>query len=224
MSKPKRDPRATPAEPPSDELVLSAVERAARHRARETSAVPIWAILDHLGIPRRTASARTVLSRLGVMHAAGLLERPRLHGVSMWELTSAGSRRLERARRAHTVGALPESPQHRVWRRAQTAAAQEIERFRDNLRDSLQHASLTLDEDPPSASDSWFELGERIERACWLFASASHCLHEWPEPDDGPADVDEHLDPPGARLAAAERAKRRARRTGRRNISLWRDA
>jgi hypothetical protein len=221
MSHPDPHLRAKPAELPSDELVLAAVERAARHRARDTPAVPVWAIFDHLSVPPHSAAARHVRSRLGVLYAAGWLERLRRHGVPMWALTSAGLRRLRRARRAGSVTQLPESPQHRAWRGARTAAAQELERFRASLRDRLDQATLMLDAGPPPHSDAWLELAEELQQNCKRVASASHCLHEWIEPDDAHADVDEHLEAGDEKLDPSERARRCARRSGRRNIRLW---
>lgn len=224
MPDPRHDPRATPTDRPSDELVLAAVERAARHQARETPAVPVWAILDHLAVPRRSAAARHVRSRLAVLHAAGRLESSRRHGVPTWALTSSGAQRLAQARRSGGVGPLPESPQHREWRNARTAAGQEIERFRTGLRERLAQAALLLDAERPPHSDAWLELAEELPRACRRLASASHCLYEWPEPDDERADVDRHVEPGDAQLDEHERARRRARRAGRRNIRLWDDA
>ncbi len=223
MPDPDRDPHAPHAGPPSDELVLAAVERAARHRARDTPAVPVWSILEHLDVAPRSPAARHVRSRLGVLHAAGSLERSRRHGVPTWELTSAGRRRLHQARRAGAYPQLPESPQHRAWLGARTAAAQEIERFRASLRERLDEAALLLDTEEPPHSDAWFELGEALQRACGRVGSASHCLHEWVEPHDLRADIDDHLDPIDEGLDPAERARRRARRAGRRNIRLWDD-
>ncbi len=225
---PARPPSATPAGLPTDELVLAAVERAARHRAGQragdTPAIPVWAILEHLAVSPRSATDRHVRSRLGVMQAAGWLERSRRHGVATWELTAAGRGRLRRARRAGGMPALPESPQHRTWQGARTAAAQELERFRAGLRERLDEAALLLDAAQPPHSDAWFELAEELQRACRRLASASHCLYEWVEPDDLRADVDERVDPADERLDPAERARRRARRAGRRNIRLWDDA
>jgi hypothetical protein len=220
---PDQDPdaRTAAAWRPSDALVLAAVERAARHRARDTYAVPAWAVLEHLTIRQRSAAARHVRSRLDALHAAGALERSRRHGVAAWELTSEGRRRLQRARRGGEGPSLPESPQHRAWRNARTAATQEIERFRSGLGADLDRAGALLQAREPPPSDAWLELAEELKRACWRVASASYCLHEWPEPDDAHADVDEHLDPRDERLAPRERARRRARRAGRRNIRLW---
>ncbi|MGD0454987.1 MAG: hypothetical protein ABSB69_15455 [Solirubrobacteraceae bacterium] len=221
MPYPDRPAHATRSGAPSDELVLAAVERAARHQTRDTPAVPVWAILEHLAVPRRSAAARHVRERLGAMHAAGRLERSRRHSVPTWALSDAGLAHLRRARGAGALPALPESPQHRAWRDARTAAAQEIERFRAGLRERLAQAALLLDAEQPPHSDAWLELAEELQRACRRLASASHCLYEWVEPDDARADVDEHVEPADELLDRAERTVRRARRAGRRNIRLW---
>ncbi len=212
---------SAPAPRPPDALVLAALERAARHQAREDPAVPVWAILEHLAIPRRSGAARHVGSRLAAMHAAGLLERSRRHGAQTWALTSAGARRLRQARGAGGLAPLPESPQHRAWRIARTAAAHEIERFRDALEERLRRASLTLESQQTPHSDTWLELADELQRAGRRLASASYCLYEWAEPDDAHVDADEHLDPADEVLEPAERAGRRARRAGRRNVRLW---
>jgi hypothetical protein len=227
MSDPHRDARSTHPRPPSDELVLAAVERAGRHRApgaaRDTHAVPRWSILDHLGLRRRSAAARHVRARLDLLEQAGRLARSRRHGIPTWELTDGGRERLRLARDGGEPLRLPESPQHRAWHTARTAAEQEIERFRDSLRECLQGATMLLDASAPPRSDAWFELAEQLQRACRRVASASYCLHEWVEPDDAEADVDDGLDPAEESLDAAERARRRARRAGRRNIRLWQE-
>lgn len=235
-------PRATLAGPPSDELLLAAVERAGRHRApgarpeprstaaeqarREAPSVPaaaIWTILEHLAVPRRSKAARGVRARLEVLEAAGSLERSRRGGVQTWRLTSAGCARLRRARRAGEVPRLPESPQHRAWRDARMAATQEIERFRARLRERLREGARLLGAEEPAHSDAWLELGEELQRDCRRLASATHCLREWLEPSDCRSDVDERADAGDGRLDAAERARQRARRAGRRNIRLWAD-
>jgi len=218
-----RDPRATPAGRASDELVLAAVARAEDHGTPDTPEIPFWAILEHLAVPRRSAAARHVRARLDVLHEAGSLQRSRRHGVPTWALTPSGRRRLRRAERAGRLGQLPESPQHRAWRNARTAAAQEIERFRRGLGDSLDEAAQLLDAAQPADSDAWFELGQRLRRGCWRVASASYCLYEWAEPQDARADIEDYSDPSDAALDPGERARRRARRLGRRNIRLWDD-
>jgi hypothetical protein len=211
---------ARPARP-SDALVLAAVERAGRHQANNGSAVPVWAILEHLELRPRSPGARHVRTRLGALQAAGALECTRRHSVPTWELTHAGRRLLRRAASAGELRALPESPQHRAWRNARTAAAQELERFRELLRERLEHGAALLDADPPPHSDAWFELAEELQRGCRRVASASHCLYEWNEPDDARADLDAHVEPDDRVFAPAQRELRRARRGGRRNILLW---
>ncbi len=215
--------RATrPARPP-DQLVLAAVERAGRHQANHGSAVPVWAILEHLELRPRSAPARHVRTRLHALQAAGSLACAHRHGVPTWQLTRAGRRRLRRAASADELPALPESPQHRAWRNARTTAAQELERFRRRLRERLQQAAALLDADPPPHSDAWLELAEELQRGCRRLASASHCLYEWNEPDDARADLDEHVEPDDRRLTPAQRKLKRTRRAGRRNILLWDD-
>jgi hypothetical protein len=223
MARHEHEGRSSREEPPSDQLILAALERAARHRARETRAVPVWAIYEHLAVPQRSASARHVRARLDVLLAAGRLERSRHHGVPSWELTSSGVRQLRRARRAGTVAELPDSPQHRAWRAARIAAAQEIGRFRASLSEALEEADSLLGMDVPPGSDAWFELSERLQKACWLVGSASYCLREWSEPQDARPDIETHLEPGEERLAREVRARRRYRRVGRRNTRLWQE-
>jgi hypothetical protein len=220
---PHPDPRTQDARftAPTDALVLAAIERAERHQAQHRSAVPVWAILEHLALAPRSAPARHVRARLDALQAAGSLACARRHGIATWALTSAGRRRAGRAARAGELCALPESPQHRAWRNARTAAAQERERFQRLLRERLEHATALLDAEPPPHSDAWLELAEELQRACRRLASASHCLYEWAEPDDARADIDTHDEAGDRRLAPAQRRLMRARRAGRRNIRLW---
>jgi hypothetical protein len=206
---------------PPDELVLAAIERAARHQPQHRPTAPVWSILEHLALRPRSAPARHVRARLEALHAAGSLDCVRRHGVTTWGLTSAGRRRVRRAVSAGELPPLPESPQHRAWRNARVAAAQELERFRRLLRERLERAAALLDADPAPHSDAWLELGDDLQRACRRLASASHCLYEWAEPDDSRADIDEHREPADRRLAPAQRRLTRARRAGRRNILLW---
>jgi len=232
----RRDPQPPPPStpPPSDELVLAAVERAVRHqppagahtgsaqRARPRG-VPVWTILEHLQLARRSAQARDVRARLAALLAEGALECERRHGVQTWRLGDAGAARLRRTRRGGGLPALPESPQHCAWRNARTLAAQEIERLRGEARGCCERAQRLLATKQPAGSDAWLELAEQTSRAFRVLASASHCLYEWAEPDDARADVDERVEDADAALGEDERRRVRARRAGRRNIRLWRD-
>jgi hypothetical protein len=225
MPRPHNHPRAaaapTAADRPSEELTLAAVERAQRHRAPSPMPVAMWSILDHLALSARSAGARAVRGQLSALVARGDLRRGRRSGIPTWTLSDAGQARLRQARDAGAALELPESPQHRAWRNAQTSAGQEIERFRGRLRERVHAAERLLAESPPARSDAWLELGEELQADCRRLASASHCLWEWPEPDDERADIDERSDPADETLDPADAAARRALRAGRRNIRLW---
>jgi hypothetical protein len=206
----------------SESLVLAAVDRAERHRTGERTGVPIWLVLEHLEIPKRSSRARVVRGRLETLGDVNALARSRRHGVPVWSLTSTGRRRLGRARRAGKLGELPESPQHRAWREARVAATQRIPGFRGQLRAALDEAGLLLAA-PGVPSDAWFEFGERLARCARRLGSATHCLYEWPEPDDVHADIDDHSASTDAELDPQARDHARALRVGRRNMALWDD-
>jgi hypothetical protein len=57
----------------------------------------------------------------------------------------------------------------------------------------------------------------------WRLGSASYCLHEWVEPREEQADIDDRRNPGDQQLAEGELARRRYRRAGRRNTYLWND-
>jgi len=203
----------------SDELVLAAIQRAAHHRARTTAAVPVWAICAHLDIPRRSGAARRLRIRLDVLHAAGLIALSRPHGIQAWALTRDGTRHLQRERRAGRVPELPESPQHRAWRDARTAANQHINRFRDELKNELQAALTQLDSNPDS--DRLYQLAEHLDHNARRLASATYCAREWAEPGDAHPDIDSYGNPTDQGHDPAEQQRRRTRRHGRRNLGLW---
>lgn len=208
---------ATDAAP--DTTILAAIERAAHHRARSIMTVPVWAICEHLDIPRRSGAARHLRVRLDVLEAAGILQRSRANGIQLWALTPDGAKHLERERQAQRVADLPESPQHRAWRNARTTATQEINRFRDELTDELQ-ATLTLLTDAPD-SDLLFARADELHDAIRRLASATYCAHEWAEPHDAHPDLDTRTSPADQDHDRAEQQSRHARRHGRRNIRSW---
>ena len=210
---------STYAELIPDELILAAIDRAMRHR-HNVSAVTKNSIYLHLAIPTRSGPARHVHRRLPALEETGAVERARRNSATVWSVTSAGRRRLKRARRAGMVE-LPESPQHRAWRDAHLLAGQEIERLRRELRDRLIHALHAVDKQSQASSDVFFELAERLHRECRRFASASYCLHEWVEPDDAHADIDDRLEAGEQSLPRTERARLRSKRAGRRNVRYW---
>jgi hypothetical protein len=74
-----------------------------------------------------------------------------------------------------------------------------------------------------AGSDVWFELAEELRAAARRLGSATYCLHEWMEPSDARADIDDHISPADWALDPSERRRREARRAGRRNTRLWPD-
>ena len=113
------------------------------------------------------------------MEAAGLLEGFKRNGGVVWTLTPKGRKRLASV----APVSLPESPQHCAWREARAATGERIGDFREELRAALDEATFLLS-DEEAASEPWFVLGERLQRACLRLGSATHCLYEWAEPDD----------------------------------------
>jgi|ERR1035441_6424467 DNA-binding PadR family transcriptional regulator len=208
-------------EPVSDELVLAALERAQRHRGVEGEAEGVFLryVAAHLAFVHNAWTTRHLRPQLEDLTRDGLLSSSRLRGKVVWSLTEAGRLRLAHAQRAGRVGELPESPQHRDWRHARAAAQERIGELRRELRAAVAEAGGQDVE--RTSSDAWFELGERLQRACRSLGSATYCLREWPEPDDAHAEVDERCDPGDSRFDPEERARMRFRRTGRR-ASRWR--
>jgi hypothetical protein len=207
-------------EPVSDDLVLAAVERAERHRERKDEGVMMSDIAEHLGFVHGSWTTRRLRPQIEAFIAAGLLVRSRRHGVLIWGLTSGGRRRA--ARVGESV-VLPESPQHRVWRNARTLAAERIGGLREQVRGALEETAGVLGSDGVR-SDAWFALAERLELACGQLGSATYCLSEWAEPDDGSADVDDRTEPRDEQIDPDELGGVRYRRGGRRNVWKWADA
>jgi hypothetical protein len=144
-------------------LVLAAVERAQLHRFPSGEAVPVWQVLEHLDLPRRSAAAREARAQIQALETAGALASQGRHGVQVWQLTPDGRRRLTRAHRRAEVPALPESPQHRRWRAARTLASREIDRFRRELSDALEETAVGR----PDPSGCLLEhRGVRIRLSC----------------------------------------------------------
>ncbi len=180
--------KPTPAELPSNDLILAAIERAICHRGGDEPDVALRVIKEHLGLPHNGWTTLQLRPKLEELEAAGLIEQSRRRSHDVWGLTDMGSRRLDAVRSELT---LPESTQHRIWREAQVAAGERITEFRTNLRSVLDDVNGLLDTDAPIPSATWFECGERLQRASWLLASATHCLHEWQKPDDSAPDTDD---------------------------------
>lgn len=213
------------AEAPTDDVLLAATRRAVLHDPRGRGHVPIWVLLEHLDVPRRSARASAVRERLTKLEQRGWIERRSAHGVPMWALSRAGTRRLGRAERSGAPLALPESPQHRAWRQARALASQEIDRFAAELQRACDDAATLQQSErrEPVRSDAWLELGARMARDCRLLASARHCLSEWPEPREAGPDVDTLSAPDDGLLEHDRLRALRVLRAGRRNTLLWRE-
>jgi hypothetical protein len=140
----------------------------------------------------------------------------------MWELTDTGRERLFAYLESGEVDELPESPQHRAWRDARTSSVAHIDGFAMELHRDLRDAITLVNRRRQVHSDSWFDLAARVSDECKRLGSATHCLFEWPEPDDARPDSDGREDPGDERLSESELRRRRYLRSGRRNIFLWR--
>ncbi len=192
-----------PYKPVSDELILAAVERAARHGTPE-----VWSVVvaEHLGFKRTAHSTRRLrvdLERLASPAHELVVSREK-NGRDYWGLTPTGQRWLARRQRQGLVDELPESPQHRQWRKAQEEAGRRMDDFRGLLYDAIEDAWTTAGAPTAPPSEVWFELAERLRAALWLVGSAIHCRDEWWRPDDARADYDENPgSAPGRRAVSA---------------------
>ncbi len=176
-------------EPVSDILVLAAIDRGERHS--QVEGVQRAHIAGHLGFVHSAVTTRRLRPQVDALIAAGAVRRFQRGGSNVWGLTSSGRRRLTRARRAAggSLG-LPESPQHWKWRHARAEAAERFDGLRQEVRDSLKEAQSLLD-DGQARADDWIGLSTRLQKRCARLGAATYRLHEWAEPDDMHADIDE---------------------------------
>lgn len=181
-----------PYKPVSDALVLAAIDRAQRHNPHGYDHGVLWGILvEHLGFAHSSATTVKLRPQVSRLKAAGMVERGKAQGFTVWRLTNDGRQHLAKARRKREDLTLPEAPQHRAWRNARTAGAERIDRIRERLRDTLRDADKLLESAEGGDSDSWFALSRRLSTRSDRLASATYCLREWPEPDDAHADRDD---------------------------------
>jgi hypothetical protein len=169
-----------------DALILAAIDRAERHSGRSEPGVLYANVVDHLGLRMGSATGRRLRPRLHDLVAGGLVEQFRRSGRELLTLTPKGARRL----RAAGAVVLPESPQHRRWHEGRGAALERVGGFRSDVGAVLAEGAALL-ADESASSDAWYALAERVEKACRRVGSATHCLREWPEPDDAKPDVDD---------------------------------
>jgi hypothetical protein len=175
-----------PFERVSDAQLLGAIDRAEVHDEHDHASRAD--IAAHLDFAHNSWTTRRLRPQFDALRSAGRVRDVRRYGLNLLALTAAGRRALGKARSVGEV-ILPESPQHRVWRHSRTVAQERIDGFRQALRGSLAEAGALLGAEKVP-SDAWFDLADRLRKACWQLGSASYCLHEWPEPDDSDADTD----------------------------------
>lgn len=181
--------KPTPDELPSTELVLTAIGRAERHRRSDGPGVLLADVKEHLALRHTGWTTRQMRPQLTELESHGLVKQIRRHGLNLWGLTPDGRQWIEAI--GGDIGPLPESPQHKKWREARAAARERIPEFRAGLHHALTEANALLETTPEADSDTWFERGASLNRACRTLASATHCLYEWPEPSDARADIDD---------------------------------
>ena len=190
-------------QPPSDELVLAAVDRAYRHRPTlDYGDPPASAIADHLGIAWNAHASRRlrpILARLS--DERGWLCRSPVRGRDRWALTEAGSRRLAQAIADGTIDELPESPQHRRWRAAREHASVRLAELQDELSELLARVNTLLEASEPAAAADWLSCAEPLRDLTEAIGVATYCVHDRPEPDDARADRDERTEPRGSRYS-----------------------
>jgi hypothetical protein len=195
--------KPNPAEMPSEDLLLAAIDRAFRHRRNcQKSGTVLSVVKEHLGLARDGAATTRLRPTWDALQDAGLIEQFRSQGAIVWNLTDAGHKRLAAARQTSGL-TLPEAPQHRRWRYARTEAGKRTKEFHADLHLLLAQAAHLVDAELPAPSDEWDEMDAQLHKAIHRLGSSIYCLCEWPEPDD--ATVDKA--PPG--------------QEGRRNYECW---
>ncbi len=206
-------------EPVSDDLVLAAIDRAERHRAGKRESVPFRTVVAHLGFVHNSWTSRRLRPQLEGLITHGLVSNARRKGLDVWGLTDAGRERLRVTLKTGGVGELPESPQHRAWRRARAVAAERIDGFRERAKRGTEEATVLLGSSRRVRSDAWLGLADHLELVYQQLGRATYCLYEWAEPDDATADIDDYKDPVGKQLDRAARGRLHCLRGSRRNVA-----
>lgn len=182
---------ASSGELPSEDLVLAAIERAQRHQRGQARGVILSTLIEHLDLPRGSATSRRLRPKLDALIVGGTVQESTRRSITAWTITEQGRRQLDAVRRAGDLSDLPEAPQHREWRRARAAATERIDDFRLELSTALDAARALLDAASPAAtSEDWFVVCDQLREASWRLGSATYCLCEWPEPSDAVADIE----------------------------------
>jgi hypothetical protein len=191
-----------PYTPVPDGLIMAAIARGECHE--RSPEVWVLVVAEHLGFEPTAKTIAALHPRLEDLRRGGWLSRSEKQDREHWSLTAAGREELTKRREKGTVRELPESLQHRAWRKARMASALRIDGFKGDMGEALEAADDVLTRYGEPASAVWFSLAERLSAAAWRLGSANHCLYEWMEPEDGEPDVDEWPGPaPGRRTTSA---------------------
>lgn len=177
--------RASQWQPPSDALVLAAVDRAHRHRFRDDLQVRLADVAAHLGMswgPHTSRRLRPIVDRL--TDERGWLKRSRRQRRDGWRLTDAGAEALSRALLDGAAEELPESPQHREWRTAREHARARIDGLKNELGERLAALNALLDAEHPPPATELLAFAEPVKELIEAVAIAHYCLYERAEPDD----------------------------------------
>ncbi len=177
-------------EPVSDAVVLLALDRAERYEYPSPwseNGIYWTALVTHLGFVRDSWTTRKLRPQVQALTDAGLIVRTQNARRVRWSLTDAGTVAATQARLDAEVS-LPDSPEHRQWRRARSEATEQIEGIRARLGDELRH-TLALS-DAGGDSTAWYRASDRLSRECRRLGGAVFCLDEWQEPDDEHPDCD----------------------------------
>ena len=167
-----------------DALMCAAVDRARRHDlADEVTAEYVSDELtaDELAADEPTggSSPDAVRARLAELAERGLVNRAGDHHHELWTLTPAGEKLVPAG-----AALLPESRQHRDWRRARQNAASNLEDLRVALKRELAQIEAMLN-GQTLPSPAWMAASNRIRHLTYGMSVAIHVLHERPEPTDG---------------------------------------
>jgi DNA-binding PadR family transcriptional regulator len=189
--------------PISDERLLLAIGRAWDHTHPDRGRLHRRDIAEHLGFIHNGNTTRRLRPQLLGLEKQGVLEAIRYQGADYWRLTKKGSRRVAALRRAGDQEPLPESPQHREWRRARSLVNEHLAEIIESLNADLEAAIAVrrtpineLAQSEPTSTQIR-GLGKRLKWNFDRLATGVYCLFEWKEPKDAERDTGfttNHLD------------------------------
>lgn len=184
-----------PPAPVSDERLLLAIGRVRDHGVpSDEGRLHRARIAEHLGFAHSSATTKLLRPQLEAMESEGLLEAVRRRGADYWRLTPKGSRRVTSLRKSNGSESLPESPQHREWRRAKEVAETYLPEIMEDLEADLEkglelrNSSFHSFAGGEVSLSDVRRLGVRLNDHFSLFATGLYCLFEWPEPSDAKRD------------------------------------